>query len=175
VDTAGELIPPHLLSGIGERTGGDHHATDFDGGCAVKAMRRWQITIAIFFIISLLTASADALDATDYTRMHNLGTTAIQLQEDMLNVQRGAQGKGFECLTELYHNLETISIRIEALTSVVHLASSMVNKSDEQTVLATLNMDATSFLRQIEIGRNGINLTAGHCSWNNIVACTRFG
>jgi hypothetical protein len=136
-------------------------------------VRRWQIFIAAtFFVISFLTGSANALDDADYRRMHNLGTKVLHLQEDILNVQRGAssQGKAYDCLTELYQNLETISIRIEALTSMVWLASSMVNKLDEQTVLTTLNTDATHFLKQVELGRKGINLTAGYCSSNNVVA-----
>src|SRR5262245_29581759 len=109
-----------------------------------STIRHWQISIAVFFIISLFSASAEALDQADYKRMHNLGAKAIQLEEDILNVQRAAQGQASDCLNELRNGLNGISIRIEGLTSIVWLASSMVNKSDEQTVLAILNMDATS-------------------------------
>jgi hypothetical protein len=112
--------------------------------------------------------SAEALDEADYKRMLNLGAKFFQLQEDMLNVQKGSPLVEKECLDDLQNDLERISIRIEALTSMVSLASSMVNKLDEQMVLATLNMDATSFLKHIELGRKGINSTAGYCSSNNV-------
>src|SRR5262249_32719374 len=132
--------------------------------------RRWQISIATFFVILVFTASANALDETDFKRMHNLGGKTLPLLGDIRKVQSGAinQDKAYECLNDLYHELDKTSILIEGLTSVVSLASAMINKSDEQTVLATLNADAKSFLRRIESGRKGINLTAGYCSSNNV-------
>jgi hypothetical protein len=48
------------------------------------------------------------------------------------------------------------------------LASSMNDKSDEQTVLDMLNEDATNFLNHVEISRKGINSTAGYCSSINV-------
>jgi hypothetical protein len=66
-----------------------------------------QISISAFFVFCL--ASADALDASDNARMDNLVRKAIQLRQDVLNVQSGGShgGNAGECLNELSHNLET--------------------------------------------------------------------
>jgi hypothetical protein len=127
-----------------------------------------QICISAFFIICL--ASADALDASDNARMDNLMRKANQLRQDVLNVQSGGShgGTAWECLNELSHNLETVSLRIDWLRSTVTIASSMVDHSDEQVVLKVLNEDVNSFLKHIELDRKGINLTAGYCSWNSV-------
>src|SRR5262249_35743305 len=74
--------------------------------------RHWQISIATFFVISLLAVSADALDATDYTRMHNLSQKTIQLQRDILSANQGARGNAVDCFEQLYTNLEQVSLRI---------------------------------------------------------------
>jgi hypothetical protein len=62
----------------------------------VRHMNRW---LSAFFIIWLLTASAEALDEADRNRMSNLVGKAIQLQGDMLNVRRGSPqgGQAWEC------------------------------------------------------------------------------
>jgi hypothetical protein len=77
-------------------------------------------------------------------------------------------GQEWECLNELYYKLEVISVRIEWLYSIELLASSMNDKSNKQTVLDLLNEEATNFLKLVELGRKGINLTAGYCSWNSV-------
>jgi hypothetical protein len=133
-------------------------------------IRRWQISIATFFVISLLIASADALDATDYTRMHNLSQKTIQLQRDILSANQGARGDAVDCFGQLYTNLEQVSLRIGFLEQMVSIASLMVDKSDEQTVLGAFKIEADHFLKQIELNRKGINLTAGYCSRGNVVA-----
>jgi hypothetical protein len=127
-----------------------------------------QIFISTFVVFCL--ANADALDASDNARMGNLVRKAIQLRQDVVNVQSGGShgGNAWECLNELSHNLETVSLRIDGLRSIVFIASSMVDNSDEQAVLKVLNEDATSFLKFVERGRKGINLTAGYCSWNSV-------
>ena len=121
-----------------------------------------------FFVFCLLTAAA--LDASDNARMGNLVRKAIQLRQDVLNDQSGGShgGNVWDCLNELSHNLETVSLRIDGLRSIVFIASSMVDNSDEQAVLKVLNEDATSFIKFVELGRKGINLTAGYCSWNSV-------
>ena len=133
-------------------------------------IRRWQIPIATFFAISLLTASSDALDATDYTRMHNLSQKTIQLQRDILSANQGARGNAVDCFEQLYTNFEQVSLRIGFLDQMVSIASFMVDKFDEQTVLAAFKIEADRFLKQVELNRKRINLTAGYCSWNNVVA-----
>jgi len=132
--------------------------------------RRWQISIATFFVISLLIASADALDNTDYTRMHNLLQKTIQLQRDILSANQGARENAVDCFEQLYANFEQVSLRIGFLDQMVSIASFMVDKSDEQTVLAAFKIEADRFLKQVELNRKEINLTAGYCSWNNVVA-----
>src|SRR6266478_6002660 len=100
-------------------------------------MNRWLST---FFIICLLTASAETLDEADadpMSNMSNLVKKSLQLRKDLSNVQRGSPlvGKAWECLNELYHNLEMVSVRIDGLYSMVTIVSLMNDKSDEQTVL----------------------------------------
>jgi hypothetical protein len=128
----------------------------------------WQICISAFFVSCL--ASADALDASDNARIDNLMSKANALRQDVLNVQsRGSHGEtAWDCLNQLSHNLETVSLRIDWMRSIVTIASSMVNHSDEQAVVKVLNEDANSFLKDIELDRKGINLTAGYCSWNSV-------
>jgi len=132
--------------------------------------RHWQISIATFFVISLLISSADALDATDYTRMHNLSQKTIQLQRDILSANQGARGNAVDCFEQLYTNLEQVSLRIGFLEQMVSIVSSMVDKSDEQTVLGAFKIEADRFLKQIELNRKGINLTAGYCFRGNVEA-----
>jgi len=130
-------------------------------------MNRWLST---FFVICLLTASANALDESDATRIDNLARKSLQLEEDLSGVQRGSPliGKAWECLNELNHHLEIISVQIDWLRSMALLALSMKDKSDEQTVLEFLNEYATVFLEHIDISRQRINSTAGYCSSSNI-------
>ena len=129
-----------------------------------------QISISTFFVFCLLTASANALDATDAMRLDDLERKSLQLEQDILSARRGSPlgGQAWECLNELYYKLEVISVRIEWLYSMELLASSMNDKSDEQTVLDMLNEDATNFLNHVEISRKGINSTAGYCSSINV-------
>jgi hypothetical protein len=133
-----------------------------------RPMLLGQTSISAFLVICL--AAADALDASDNARMDNLMRKARQLRQDVLNVQSGGShgGTAWDCLNELSHNLEAVSLRIDWLRSIVTIASSMVDNSDEQAVLKVLNEDANSFLKHIELDRKGINLTAGYCSWNNV-------
>jgi hypothetical protein len=133
-------------------------------------IRRWQISIATFFVISLLTASADALDASDYTRMHDLSQKTIQLQRDILSANQGVRGNAVDCFEQLYTNLEQVAVRIGFLEQMLSIASLMVDKSDEQTVLGAFKIEANHSLKQIELNRKGINLTAGYCSRGNVVA-----
>jgi hypothetical protein len=136
----------------------------------MKATMLVQISISTFFVFCLLTASANALDATDATRLDNLVRKSLQLEQDILSVRRGSPlgGQEWECLNELYYKLEVISVRIEWLYSMELLVSSMNDKSDKQTVLDLLNEDATNFLNHVEISRKGINSTAGYCSSINV-------
>ena len=85
--------------------------------------RRWQISIATFFVISLLIASADALDNTDYTRMHNLLQKTIQLQRDILSANQGARENAVDCFKQLYTNFEQVSLRIGFLETAYALYS----------------------------------------------------
>jgi hypothetical protein len=129
-----------------------------------------QISISSFLVICLLTASANALDATDAMHVDNLVKKSLQLEQDILSARRDSplRGQAWECLNELYYKLEVISVRIEWLYSMELLALSMNDKSDEQTVLDVLNEDATHFLNHVEINRKGINSTAGYCSSINV-------
>src|SRR5262249_29733879 len=97
-------------------------------------IQRW---LSAFFVICLLTASANTLDESDARRIDNLARKSLQLQEDLSNVQKGSPlvGKAWECLNELYHNLEMVTVQIDWLRSMALLALSMNDKSDEQTVL----------------------------------------
>ena len=137
---------------------------------AVMLLR--QIFVSAFFVICLLTASADAFDASDATtRLDDLVRKSLLLEQSILSVQKSSSpqvDKAWECLNELYYKLAVISVRIDGLYSMVSMASLMNDKEDEQTVLDFLDEDATNFLNQVEISRRGINLTAGYCSSINV-------
>jgi len=131
-----------------------------------------QILISAFFVICLLTASADAFDASDATtRLDDLVRKSLQLEQNILSAQKSSSpqvDKVWECLNELYYKLDVISVRIDGLYSMVSMASLMNDKLDEQTVLDFLDEDATNFLNHVEVSRRGINLTAGYCSSINV-------
>src|SRR6516162_2785130 len=131
-----------------------------------------QILISAFFVICLLTARADAFDATDATtRLDDLVRKSLQLEQNILSAQKSSSpqvDKVWECLNELYYKLDVISVRIDGLYSMVAMASLMNDKLDEQTVLDFLDEDATTFLNHVEVSRRGINLTAGYCSSINV-------
>ena len=109
-----------------------------------------QILISAFFVICLLTGSADAFDASDAaTRLDNVVRKSLLLEQSILSAQKSSSpqvDKVWECLNELYYRLEVISARIDGLYSIVAIASSMNDKSDEQTVVDMLNEEAASFL-----------------------------
>jgi hypothetical protein len=126
-----------------------------------------QITIVAFFVICI--TSADAIDASDYTRFSNLGKKLLQLRRDITNVQRTQTGgQGFECLKDLYNNLEVVSEQIDKLRVMVIIALSMNDKADKQTVVQMLNDEAGDVLQYLDEDRRAINSTAGYCSWNNV-------
>ena len=102
---------------------------------AARGEAHEPLAFSALFVICVLTASAEALDKTDFDCMNNLIRKAIQLQQDMLNVQEGNPlvGKGSECLNELYHNLETTFVRIKGLHSLVQVASLMMPLSFSST------------------------------------------
>jgi len=131
-----------------------------------------QILISAFFVICLLTARADAFDATNATtRLDDLVRKSLQLEQNILSAQKSSSpqvDKVWECLNELYYKLDVISVRIDGLYSMVSMASLMNDKLDEQTVLDFLDEDATNFLNHVEVSRRGINLTAGYCSSINV-------
>jgi len=130
-------------------------------------IRRW---LSACLVICLLTASANALDESDATRIDNLAKKSLQLEQDLSSAQKGSPptGKAWECLNELHHHVEMVSVQIDWLRSMALLALSMKDKSDEQTVLEFLNEYATVFLEHIDISRQRINSTAGYCSSSNI-------
>jgi hypothetical protein len=130
-------------------------------------MNRWLST---FFVICLLTASANALDESDATRIDNLAQKSLQLEKDLSSAQKGSPltGKAWECLNELHHHVEMVSVQIDWLRSMALLALSMKDKSDEKTVLDFLHEYATGFLEHIDISRQSINSTAGYCSSVNV-------
>ena len=131
-----------------------------------------QNLISACFVICLLTASADAFDATDATtRLDNMVRKSLLLEQNILSAQKSSSpqvDKVWECLNELYYKLDVISVRIDGLYSMVSMASLMNDKVDEQTVLDFLDEDATSLLNHIEVSRRGINLTVGYCSSINV-------
>ena len=131
-----------------------------------------QIFISAFFVICLLTARADAFDASDATtRLDDLVRKSLLLEQNILSVQKSISpqvDKAWECLNELYYKLEVISVRIDGLYSMVAMASLMNDKEDEQTVFGFLDDDAANFLNHVEVGRRGINLTASYCSSINV-------
>jgi hypothetical protein len=128
-----------------------------------------QICISAFLVICL--ASADAFDASDAaTRLDNLVRKSLLLEQNILSARKSSPevGKAWECLNELYYRLEVISARIDGLYSIVAIASSMNDKSDEQMVVDMLNEEAANFLNHAEVSRRGINLTASYCSSINV-------
>ena len=131
-----------------------------------------QIFVSAFFVICLLTGSADAFDASDAaTRLDNVVRKSLLLEQSILSAQKSSSpqvDKVWECLNELYYKLDVISVRIGGLYSMVSMASLMNDKLDEQTVLDFLDEDATNFLNHVEVSRRGINLTAGYCSSINV-------
>ena len=86
---------------------------------------------------------------------------SLQLSKDIDSAQNGARGNpaAMECLDDLASNLEQISMRIDFLGSMVWLATTMVDKSDERTVLKELNSEAGHFFKYVEIARRQINST----------------
>jgi hypothetical protein len=128
--------------------------------------------IGQIFAICLLTTRADAFDASDAaTRLDDLVRKSLALEQNILSAQKSSTpqvGKVWECLNELYYKLEVISVRIDGLYSIVAIASSMNDKSDEQTVVDMLNEEAANFLNHVEVSRRGINLTASYCSSINV-------
>ena len=126
--------------------------------------------LSALFIVLILTVRADALDNTDYHRAQNLLQEFIQLQKDISDAERSAQPNASACFIELYTNLETVSWRLGFLSTLVKIASLMVDKSDEQTVLSELDDEASNFLNYLELSQKGINSIAGHCSGNNVAA-----
>ena len=130
-------------------------------------MNRW---LSACLVICLLTVSANALDESDATRIDNLAKKSLQLEQDLSGAQKGSPttGKAWECLNELHHHVEMVSVQIDWLRSMALLALSMNDKSDEQMVLDFLNEYATDFLEHLDISREGINSTTGYCSSNNV-------
>ena len=130
-------------------------------------IRRW---LSACLVICLLTASANALDESDATRIDSLAKKSLQLEQDLSSAQKGSPptGKAWECLNELHHHVEMVSVQIDSLRSMALLGLSMNDKSDEQIVLEFLNEYATRFLEHLDISRQGINSAVGYCSSNNI-------
>ena len=124
-----------------------------------------QISISALFVICI--ASADALDASDTTRVFKLAVKFVQLKGD-ITISRSQGGQGFECLTQLYYNLAIMSEQIGKLRLMATIARSMKDKSDEQRVVDMLNEEAADVLTALDDERRAINLTAGYCSWNNV-------
>jgi hypothetical protein len=125
------------------------------------------LVISVFLVGCL--ASADALDASDVTRMNNLAGKVNQLRRDVLSARKSSPHvEAWECLNELYKELYSISMELGGLQSLVVIASSMIDKRDEQVVLTALRQDGSSFLKDLEFSREEINATAGRCSSINV-------
>jgi hypothetical protein len=142
----------------------------------VHKLRQWQIFISALFAIFILTARADALDINDYNRLDNLWGKFLQLNKDILSVQKDVPGdrnsQALDCFGLLSNNLEAAERSIKSLTMMVLVASKMIDKSDEKTVLDVLSMEARSFYRYVEVGRGYINRAAGECSLKDGFATT---
>ena len=135
-----------------------------------SSLRPWQAFASVIFTILILTASANALDNADYRRLHNLWHKANQLAKDINNARKGARGNGRECLDLIYSEVEHAEMLIGFLTKLVGVASGMVDKSDEKTVLDALKEEVMYFNKDIDSTRSYINKVAGTCSENYVVA-----
>jgi hypothetical protein len=135
-------------------------------------LRQLQIFISALFAILIVTARADAIDRTDASRLRNLVREYLQLEQDILDVQKDAAGAGrlYDCLNELGSSVGEIDTRIDFLNTMATIASSMVYKSDEQTVLEHLNDEAQFFLKHLENKRKTVNWLVGTCSSNVVAA-----
>jgi hypothetical protein len=137
-------------------------------------IRQWLYAL---FIALILTASARALDDTDYHRLDNLWNKFLQLEKDLRIYEHGiAEGTSLnradllDCLEPIYSDVERGEMSIGFLTSMAALASLMVDKSDEQKVLGVIKIEARKFLEYVEVGRTHINGIIGFCSRNNVVS-----
>ena len=137
-------------------------------------IRQW---LSALFIVLILAVSANALDDTDYHRLDNLWNKFLQLEKDLRISEQGiAEGTSphrsdlLDCLEPLYSDVERGEMSIGFLTSMAAVASLMVDKSDEQKIVHVLKIEASKFLKYVEVGRTHINGVIGFCSRNNVVS-----
>jgi hypothetical protein len=135
-----------------------------------SSLRPGKTFASVIFSILILTASANALDDADYRRLDNLWDKALQLENDITDAQQGARGHAADCFEAIYSHVERTEMKIGFLTKLVAVASAMVDKSDEKTVLGMLKLEVKNFNKYIDGSRSYINKAAGICSENYAVA-----
>ncbi len=131
-------------------------------------MMKMTIGAAVSLVLTaLLLVTATAFDATYHKRLRDLRTKATQLEGDILDVQVQKDvlsGPAGSCLASLHHSLELVSDKIDFLSKLALLASSMNDKSDEQIVVRLLQFEAKNFLEVTQLHRNAVNSMVGGCS-----------
>ena len=136
----------------------------------MNSKRRWQAFISALFAILIMTARADAA-TPPATPLENLFDEFDQLEKDIFAARRhiGA-GSVDQCLNELEHYIDKITMTIDYLDTFATITASIKNKSDQQMALVYFDLEAGRFLRNLDTIRKAVNSVAGVCSSNYVVA-----
>jgi hypothetical protein len=126
--------------------------------------------VIIAFAVLILTppAGANVLAESDAERFFSLSRNSKQLWDSVFNLEeRSNNPNEKDCLFSLTSELDVIELRLDALGTLVGLASDMNDFSDEQMVLREVRDAAKDFTGHLEISRKFVSK---HCSWSKAVS-----
>ena len=101
--------------------------------------------------------------------MGDLGKRIVVLQRDILDSQRALRpSSAYDCLTEIFHQVEIASYLLQEITVLVNISGDMVNSMDESNVNRSISREVQYGLNQLTNARKTVNLAAGYCSTSAI-------
>jgi hypothetical protein len=108
------------------------------------------------------------LAESDSEPFFKLSQNSEQLWDDIVNLKKRSNNPNeLDCLSELESELEKIKLHLDALGTLVGLASAMNDFSDEQMVLREVRGAAKDFTSDLEISRKFVSKS---CSWSKAVS-----
>jgi hypothetical protein len=147
---------------------GLHRSCDLVEGLPVRTLKYMPVIrklVIIAFAVLILTPPAGANVAE---RFFSLSRNSKQLWDNISNLEKRSNNPNEkDCLFSLISELDVIELRLDALGTLVGLASDMNDFSDEQMVLREVRQAAKEFTSHLEIERKFVSKI---CSWSKAVS-----
>jgi hypothetical protein len=134
------------------------------------------LIVVLLFCFSPAVGRENVFDTDDRQRISSLEKRAHQIIQGLLDADKGvvvtsdADFQISDCLHNLFAVMDRIATNLGHMGTLVYLASVMVDRSDESTVLGHLKIHAIGLLSYVENDQTFVTQTMRHCRRNTLLS-----